>query len=198
MLFGRALVLTFFLSLFFRSAFCIPTDSLKNQFRTRKIVFAGSCAAAATGSLIYLDQAWYKPYRSGSFHFFNDNAEWLQMDKAGHVFSNFTIGRLMMQSAQWAGFDEQLSQMFGYSGLAYMTAIELMDGFSSGYGFSWGDMAANTGGTLLAIGQQHFWQEQRVLIKFSFHQTSFPQYRPALLGSGLSEQVLKDYNGQSY
>lgn len=191
-------VLFLIFSLLYGSVLGAPDDTLAKSPKARKILFAGGCAAAATGSLIYLNQAWYKPYSSGKFHTFNDNSEWLQMDKAGHAYSNFTIGRLMMQSAEWAGFSASQSELFGYSGLAYMTAVEVMDGFSSGYGFSWGDMSANVAGTLLAVGQHHFWQQPRVLVKFSFHQTSFPQYRPALLGSDLSEQVLKDYNGQTY
>jgi hypothetical protein len=28
------------------------------------------------------------------FHFINDNAEWLQMDKAGHIYSSYHLGRL--------------------------------------------------------------------------------------------------------
>src|SRR5262249_17889891 len=34
--------------------------------------------------------------------------------------------------------------------------------------------------------------------KFSFHQTSFPQKNPNLLGSDFSQQLIKDYNGQTY
>ena len=35
-------------------------------------------------------------------------------------------------------------------------------------------------------------------LKFSFHQTDFPLYHQSLLGKNLSEQIIKDYNGQSY
>lgn len=121
------------------------------------------------------------------------------MDKVGHFLTTYQVGRLMMQSMQWAGFTKKQSLFIGgTSGLAYMTAVEIMDGFSSGYGFSWSDMGANTAGSLLAIGQHCLWGEQRIQLKFSFHQTSFPQYRPNLLGDDLAHQVLKDYNGQTY
>ena len=40
---------------------------------------------------------------------------------------------------------------------------------------------------------------KRISLKFSFHQTDFPPYRPKLLGDTiLAEQILKDYNGQTY
>ena len=34
-------------------------------------------------------------------------------------------------------------------------------------------------------------------MKYSYHNTKFPQYRPDLLGSNLPERMLKDYNGQT-
>ena len=43
-------------------------------------------AAIGTATLIGLNQVWYADYPRSDFHFINDNAEWLQMDKVGHVF----------------------------------------------------------------------------------------------------------------
>jgi len=37
------------------------------------------------GALIALNAAWYAKFPRSGFHFFNDNAEWLQVDKAGHI-----------------------------------------------------------------------------------------------------------------
>ena len=73
-----------------------------------------------------------------------------------------------------------------------------MDGFSEEWGFSWTDMAANAAGTGLYVGQQLLWEEQRILLKYSFHRTQFAKQRPNILGNGLSEEFLKDYNGQTY
>jgi len=198
-MFFRTVFLFFFsLHVFFAQAFSVPPDSIKNT-KTKKIILGTASAAVITGSLIYLNQAWYKQYSSGSFHFFNDGNEWLQMDKAGHVFSTYNSGRLMMQSMQWAGFSKKQSIFIGgTSGLLYMTVIEMMDGFSSGWGFSWGDFGSNVAGSALAVSQQYYWNEQRISFKYSFHETSFPKYRPSLLGSNLGEQILKDYNGQTY
>ena len=50
-----------------------------------------------------------------------------------------------------------------------MTTVEVFDGFSSEWGFSWGDMLANTTGTTLYISQELLWKEQRIVPKFSFH-----------------------------
>jgi hypothetical protein len=194
---------TLFLSVIFSSKlFCIPffspgEDTVPHK-KTRKIIFASASLAVTAGSLVYLDQQWYKPYGTGRFHLFNDNGEWLQMDKAGHSFTTYNAGRLMMSSMKWAGFSRTQSVFIGGgSGFLYMTAIEMLDGFSSGWGFSWGDMGANFCGAALAISQEYFWKEQRITMKYSFHQTRYAAYRPSLLGSGLAQEALKDYNGQT-
>jgi hypothetical protein len=56
------------------------------------------------------------------------------------------------------------------------------------------DIIANASGTALFV----LWKEQRITPKFSFHTTQYAQYRPNVLGSSLAEQMLKDYNGQTY
>lgn len=173
-------------------------DSLRT-LKTRKIILGSGTAAFTVGSLIFLHQAWFADYKTSKFHFFNDNEEWFQMDKMGHTYSNYQAARLMMQAMDWAGFkNKQQLLIGGLSGFTYMTAVEIMDGYSSGWGFSWGDMAANAVGTGLAIGQKIFWKEQRIQLKFSFHKTDFPQYRSSLLGETFPQQILKDYNGQTY
>jgi hypothetical protein len=169
------------------------------NYTLRKTVLAASSGALMAGSLIYLNQAWYKDYNSGKFHFFNDNAEWLQMDKMGHTFTTYQTGRMMMDAFKWAGFNRK-QQLFigGSSGLIYMTAIECMDGFSTGWGFSWGDEAADIIGASAAISQEAFWKRQRIQIKFSYAQSGLAQYNPSLLGKNPYTQILKDYNGQTY
>ncbi len=79
-----------------------------------------------------------------------------------------------------------------------MTAVEVLDGFSSEWGASTGDIIANATGTALYVSQELLWKEQRITPKFSFHTTRFAKYRPAVLGSNFREQILKDYNGQTY
>ncbi len=160
---------------------------------------AGTSGVLTVGSLVGLQQAWYKSYNTGSFHFFDDNKEWLQMDKVGHFYTTYQMGYLMMEAFDWAGYSKNKKLFIGGTiGLGYMTAIECMDGFSKGWGFSWGDQAADVMGTGLAIAQEAFWQEQRVKIKFSFSPSGLAKYNPNLLGKSLSTQLLKDYNGQTY
>jgi len=176
--------------------FLTPSDSL-NTKRKRAVVITE--ATLASLSLIGLNQLWYQDYERSSFKVVDDSNEWLQMDKFGHTFSAYHLGRLTGNSLRWAGDSQSNQILYGAAfGLGFLTAVEVMDGFSEEWGFSWSDMAANALGTGLYASQELLWQEQRVLLKYSFHRTSFAEQRPELLGDGLHEELLKDYNGQTY
>jgi hypothetical protein len=183
--------------LLFNSSFS-QKDSAK-VLRNRKIFVLGTTAAVTGSSLVYLQGVWYSQYNSGKFHFFNDDNEWYGMDKCGHFYTNFQLSGLMIQTFKWAGFNKPKQLWIGGTlGFGYMTAVEVMDGYSSGWGFSWGDMAANAGGTLLSIGQYALWNEARINLKFSFWPNDIAKYNPQLLGSTPGQQFLKNYNAQTY
>lgn len=175
-------------------------DSLNPQdYKNRKLILLGGTSLVASGSLVYLNQQWYAQYNTGKFHFFNDNQEWLQMDKAGHAFTTYQTSRLMMNAFEWAGFNRKQTLFIGGTmGFVYMSLIEVMDGFSQGWGFSWGDMLANFAGTSLAVSQKAFWNDQRFQLKYSFSPSGLAYYNSDLLGNTLSSQMLKDYNAQTY
>jgi hypothetical protein len=100
---------------------------------------------------------------------------------------------------QWSGASKKNQLIYGAGlGFAFLTAVEVLDGYSSEWGASTGDVIANASGTTLYISQELLWKEQRITPKFSFHTTQFAPNRPDVLGRSLSEQILKDYNGQTY
>lgn len=176
--------------------FLKPSDSLNKSRRNAVVI---SEISLATSALIGLDQLWYADYPRSKFKTINDSGEWLQMDKLGHVFSSYQLGRIGANSLNWAGVGKKDQLLYGSTlGLGFLTAVEVMDGFSEEWGFSWPDMAANSLGTGLFVGQELLWEEQRILLKYSFHQTRFAKQRPDKLGDGLAEEFLKDYNGQTY
>lgn len=177
-------------------SFFKPSDSLDIKRQNTVII---SEAVLATGTLIALNQAWYAEYPKSDFHFINDNAEWLQMDKAGHVFSSYHLGRFGAEMLQWSGANKKNQLLYGAGlGFAFLTAVEVLDGYSSEWGASLGDVVANASGTALYVSQELIWKEQRIMPKFSFHTTKYAGYRPEVLGSSFTEQILKDYNGQTY
>ena len=173
-----------------------PSDSL-NKKRQNSVYITE--AVLASGALIGLNQLWYADYPRSDFHFINDNAEWMQMDKLGHLYTSYHIGRFGAETLNWSGASKQNQLVYGAGlGFVFLTAVEVMDGFSEEWGASMGDVVANAAGTALYVSQELIWNEQRIIPKFYYHKTQYSNYRPDLLGSTTQEQILKDYNGQTY
>jgi uncharacterized protein YfiM (DUF2279 family) len=156
------------------------------------------------GAMIGLYSAWYRNYPQSKFHSFNDWREWKQVDKVGHLYGAYIESVGSMELWRWAGMHRKKRIWIGgLSGAAYQTIIEVLDGFSKDWGWSWGDFAANIAGSSLLIGQELSWDEQRIRIKFSYHPLSYsdPQVQERsnqLFGSNHAKRFLKDYNGQTY
>jgi hypothetical protein len=179
-----------------KSSSACPSD-LFSRKRFALIAFAEATLYA--GSLIGLNELWYKNYPRSSFHFFDDNDEWLQMDKVGHITTSYYVGRVGIGLMRWTGIDDKKAIWYGgMLGSVYQSTIEIMDAYSSEWGFSAGDFIANTAGSFLCVGQELAWRDQRIVLKFSFLESKYSFFRPELLGSNLQEKILKDYNGQTY
>jgi hypothetical protein len=178
------------------NTFLKPSDTLNKPRRTG--VYVGESVALGA-TLIGLNQLWYKDYPQTNFHFINDNNQWLQMDKLGHMYSTYHLGRVGAEMLQWSGASQKEQLIYGSTlGLGFLTVVEVFDGFSEEWGASSGDIIANVSGTAVYVSQELLWNEQRIIPKFSFHQTKFASQRPETLGTSLNEQILKDYNGQTY
>ena len=163
------------------------------------------CLVNTVSAILYpttmfgLYQLWYANYPLESFHTFNDADEWLQMDKAGHVVTSYYIGKVCTGAYTWAGMENKKAVWCGASiGFLYQLTIECFDGFSPRWGFSVSDVASNLAGTALLVGEQLSWKEQRIILKYSYHNSEYRKYRPNLLGDNFPATALKDYNGQTY
>jgi uncharacterized protein YfiM (DUF2279 family) len=178
------------------NTFLKPSDSL-NKSRIKGVVISET--ALASLALVGLNQLWYSDYPRSNFHTIDDSSEWLQMDKVGHFFSTYHLGSFGANSLKWAGADRKSQLLYGSTiGFAFLSVVEVFDGTSSEWGFSWSDMAANATGTSLFVSQELLWKEQRIVPKFSFPTTQYASVRPNVLGNSFSQQILKDYNGQTY
>lgn len=176
--------------------FLTPSDSLNTARRNALVITEASVIGL---SLVGLNQLWYADYEKSKLHTLNDNDEWLQMDKFGHVFSSYQVGRAGAELLNWSGVVKKDQLLYGATlGFGFLTVVEVFDGYSKEWGFSWGDMISNAAGTGLYVGQELLWEEQRFTLKYSFHQTKYASQRPDKLGEGLLEEILKDYNGQTY
>src|SRR5690606_16525712 len=143
-----------------------------------------------------LNHVWYKNTDRQSFRFFNDNAEWKQLDKVGHFYACFYWREVPARTVRRYGMsDKEAGHTGALTGFAAMLPIELLDGYSDGYGASAGDVIADAAGPAFYLTQKLIWKEIRVRPKFSFHRTGYAPLRPSLLGDNLFSELVKDYNG---
>ncbi len=192
----------FFCVLCIEPSFLFSQDTISNK--NRVLLISGINVVGYGGSLIILNNAWYKNYPHTSFHTFNDDKEWLQVDKVGHAWTAYNTGRAFTAMWRWAGLPQKKSALIGgLSGAAYLTVIEFLDAHSSQWGWSWGDISANIFGSGLFISQELLWKEQRIQYKFSFHHKDYGEQllnerANDLFGKTWYERMLKDYNAQTY
>lgn len=167
-----------------------------NKKGLRHAVFASSLTY--TASIASLNHLWYRHADKQSFRFFNDNAEWKQMDKLGHIYSSFYLSYGISRGLQHYHVPEGKADLIGsISAFAALLPIEIFDGYSTAYGASAGDLVANASGPLIYMAQKRIWNEVRIQPKYSFHTTRYAAIRPDVLGRG-AEQIIKDYNGQTF
>ncbi|MBU3677716.1 MAG: DUF2279 domain-containing protein [Chitinophagaceae bacterium] len=183
------------------SASTTPISFKQNKRLQRTLAIQG---ALWTGSLLALNQAWYADYPRSRFHLFNDFPEWHQMDKLGHAYTGYLGTGFSYAAYRHAGLTEKQSAWYGAaSGLAFLSVIEILDGFSTAWGFSPPDMLANITGTGLFTVQQLAWHEQRIQLKVSAHRQFYrdPELEiraNQFFGATTPQRLLKDYNAQTY
>ena len=167
--------------------------------KKKKNILLISEGVAYTATLIGLNSLWYKDYPRSNFHFIDDNEEWLQMDKMGHMTTSYYMGVAGIKAYKWAGINEKASIWYGgLSGSFFLTAVEILDGFSEQWGASSGDLIANTIGSALCISQALLWDNQKIQLKYSYNKSFWADKNPEQLGKNLIQNMLKDYNGQKY
>lgn len=185
-----------------------PSDTFN---RHRFWFLVGSGSASYVGSIALLQNLWYAQYPQSRFHWFNDEGEWMQMDKVGHVISAYQASKWVYGAMRWSGMKNKNAALFGMGvGTAFQATIEILDGFSSEWGFSWSDITANTAGCALFGLQQAAWNEQRMVIKVSNTPRQYPLTKinsidgsksttlrartNDLYGNNYTQTFFKDYN----
>ena len=190
----------------FKVKFLNPDSSslTSHQIKKRVQIVAATNIIGYSAAMVALYAAWYKDYPQTNFHTFNDIGEWKGIDKIGHAYSAYAESKASMELWRWTGIDRKKRiWLGGMSGAFYQTVIETLDGFSSEWGWSWGDCSANIFGSGMLVAQELAWDEQRIQFKFSFHHKSYSdpslnQRSDKIFGKSAAERFLKDYNGQTY
>jgi len=173
-----------------------PQDSIPTKKRV--IISSSIIGLGYVSSLIALYDVWYAEFPKSTFHFYNDGSNWMQMDKFGHGFSGYLLSQKAGDLYRWSGVKKSYPWIGFGIGMSYLGALEFMDAYNQGWGFSTYDVLANFSGGALYLSQELIFKKQLVLPKFSFFPSKYAAYRPEVLGKNFPEQLLKDYNGQTY
>jgi uncharacterized protein YfiM (DUF2279 family) len=174
-----------------------PFPDTLNRQKLNRIIIAESAFYAA--GISYLHFIWYRDKERVPFHFYNDNAGYLQMDKMGHVYGAYVESYIGYHSLRRAGVQRNKALIYGGAlGLVLQTPIEIFDGLYEGWGFSWGDMIANTAGSALVVGNELLFGEQLIKYKFSFWRSTYARQANGYLGDNFLESIFLDYNSHTY
>ncbi|MBU6168446.1 MAG: YfiM family protein [Bacteroidetes bacterium] len=182
--------------------------------KTRLNTLAIASTIGYLGSTLAFNELWYKDYPRVSFHLKDDWILWEHVDKYGHAYAAYQTARTGFSMYKWAGLTNNKSTFIGAGiSIAIMNTLEIMDGFSEGWGYSLYDAGFNTFGTALFAAQQLAWKEQRLQLKWS---STRPEYSkdpiatndPTFFGSQYYaaqghfgkyfwEYIFKDYNAMT-
>jgi len=177
-------------------------ESEKDSSRIEKgalykaLAFTGAYYAT---SIYVLNNTWYKDIEKVPFHFYNDNAGWLQVDKFGHMFGGYVYSYIGYHGLLKLGATRNEALYFGSTlGFVMQFPIEIMDGIHEGYGFSWGDIVANAMGSALVFGQELLFRDQLIKYKFSYWESNYSKISNGYFGETTMNRLLNDYNGHTY
>jgi len=172
----------------------IPAETDPSRLR----LVIGTGAGVYAGTVSYMSFVWYRDKERVPFHFYNDGKGFLQVDKFGHAYAAYWESMAAYKALRWAGIDKGRALLWGGpAGFVFQAPIEILDGMHEGYGFSWWDVAANGFGSVLFTFQQAVFDEQVVLMKFSYAPSKYPKYHHEL-GENPFDRFFLDYNAHTY
>ncbi len=151
------------------------------------------------GGMSYLQFIWYKDHDRVPFHFYNDNSGYQQVDKFGHAFGSYMESYIGYHWLRSAGVPKKQSLLYGGTlGFLLQAPIEVFDGLYEGWGFSWGDIIANTVGAGLLIGQELLFDDLVFKYKLSLSPSEYAPMANGYLGNNIWESLFYDYNSHTF
>ena len=139
----------------------LPRDPDVAAAPTTRGLVASAVGTAGIYAALYgwLTAAWWvRTTDSGEFQFhdegwFGRNTYAGGADKLGHFWGNYAVTRGVAQILHHGGWDKRGSTLVaGALSLGFFAFSEVKDGYKQEYGFSYGDMIANTTGVLVGVG----------------------------------------------
>ncbi len=155
---------------------------------TKLAIIGGTTVAFFTYGYVIQNNIWWKGEQD-DFHF-NNNQDYkyaLNADKLGHFYFAYLTTNIYSDLFQWAGIKKRNALLYGgLVAFSFQTFTEVRDGFSKGYGFSWGDFTANFLGAAYPSLQEYYPALKPFNFKISFYPSE--KYK-----SGEHAYILDDY-----
>ena len=131
----------------------------------------------------------------GPFNIQEDGQWTYYLDKGGHFYGSYMPSYLMSEILMTSGFSWDLSTILGsVFGLCYTGYVEVLDGYSKGFGFSPSDFYADILGSSFFLAQHYIPVLQNFTPKFQYVKPSWigeKNRRP-------SETFIDDYSAQTF
>jgi hypothetical protein len=171
-----------------------------DPFKTKidyKILAGMGTAFIGTGLAVHFYQkhAWWSTKRT-KFHFQNDWAYALWIDKIGHFYGAIIIQHALSAGLEAANIQSKESTIYGALGaFAFQTFIEIEDGFGPEWGFSPGDFYSDLLGSAYPVAQYYFPYLSNFQFRFSYIPKDLKGTNPV---TGQKHIIPDDYEGQKF
>ncbi|RPI73669.1 MAG: DUF2279 domain-containing protein [Ignavibacteriales bacterium] len=161
--------------------------------------FAAFVLSLETFGYYRLKDLWYdwETTKMHSINFKADFEKYLWMDKFGHFMHAYFSTGLFSKGYRWLGMSGENSILYGaLSGWLWMLQIEIADGFFKDWGFSWGDLIANTFGAGFSALQQVYPDALGgIQPKISYQMSEALKQRKYINNS---KSIIDDYEGMTF
>lgn len=174
----------------------IPYKSGIRPWRLTGIITGVSGTTA--GIFLYFQNVWWAD-QSAKFHFDtgSDMVYALGMDKCGHFWSSKLTSDLFYDMLSWSGVPRKSALWYGAGyGILTTALVEIKDGLAPYWGFSLGDMTANTAGALFPVAQEYIPVLRNFQVKWSYDFLN-PSYYKTLENNG-DKPFMDDYERHNY
>jgi hypothetical protein len=145
---------------------------------------------------------WTRKNEADGFTFMNEGAFDLDTyaggsDKLGHYYAAYLMNRGFAGILEWGGFPRTGSIVTATAlTTAFLTAVEYKDAYHKNYGWSWGDIVANSSGQGVALALMLLpWLDEAVSTKIMYFPSS--DFFHAISTEG-PLNTPEDYSGQTY
>lgn len=133
--------------------------------------------------------------KTGPFNVAEDAQYTMYLDKAGHFFGTYLPSYIFSEALMTSGLSYDAATVWGASlGLAYTGYVEILDGYSVGFGFSPSDFYADLAGAGFFVAQHYIPYLQNFSPKFMYVKPSWH----GEINRVEAESFIDDYSSQAF